>query len=661
MNSALAPSVRALLAASALLAACSSSDDDDDSFVLRTTSQAAEPSAMPVVVGNWMVYFAREAFSGPAGTDLNGDGQINDQVAFAVNLAGPTETNLAVAAQAALILGNEIYLVVLESEDGVDWNGMGGAVDTVLLHWSAATAMVAFVDTLDLAPGELPVAVGSRLFYASATAPAVGDETNLRSIAQASPTTPVPIENTLGGGLLTAHLLGARAGLVFAFLDENDDGTERNDDGDATDTHVLALLDGTVDGARVVNVGLALAGAGEPLAARSLGTSDWLAAFLVDEAAQGVSLNDQNLLDGMGNPVFTQPILPGLGCANDVDTTDRVLHYLDFSDLVAATAGAVNTGIVGQDRVLVGNGFVATLSDEADSNCNLNDDADAGTGADVILRWVETVLPNAPVVDTALLHAIATGTFGGSMGFALLDNRLVAVVDEAADDADLDAQAGEASADHDLIGWIEPTATTPTWRFSHQSATQSIGTGVFDTTGKSEPFAGTTWMAPEQVGDRLPLVFLEEVPGMTNPNLGSLNTNLDCALVVKDNDEIDGLPVWADFEGGPTLDFDGMGYAVHKTNAGIEIAAGFAWFRVSEADDNRDYNGDGQANDVVLFRNPLTSCNPAPFGTASLISGPVLITDRVAGAAFFADEAMASVDFNADGDTGDVVVRYFRF
>ncbi|HEX6885370.1 MAG TPA: hypothetical protein VF530_18490 [Planctomycetota bacterium] len=658
MRSALAPYVRALLAASALLAACSSSDDDDDSFVIRTTTQAAEPSAMPVVVGNWMVYFAREAFSGPAGTDLNGDGQINDQVAFVVNMAGPTETNLAVAAQGAVIAGSEIYLVVLEADDGRQWNALG-TDDRVLLHWSAAAGTVTFVDTLW--PDQDPIAVGSRIFYASATGPLLAEETNLRMISSSSPTTPVPVMTEVGATLLTARLLGARSGLVFAAIDETNDSDDRNGDGDGLDPFVLALLDGTVDGARLVNAGLALADADEPLAARSLGTSDWLVAFLVDEAAQGVSLNDQNLLDGMGGPVFTQPILPSLGCANDVDTLDRVLHYLDYSDLVAGTVGPVNTGIVGQDRVLVGNGFVATQSDEADSNCNLNDDADAGTGADVILRWVETVLPNAPVVDTALLHALATGTAGGSMGFALLDNRIVAVVDEAADDADFDTQAGEASADHDLIGWIEPTAATPTWRFSHQGANQAIGTGVFDSTGKSEPFAGTTWLAPEPVGDRLPLVFLEEVPSMANPNLGSLNTNLDCALVVKDNDEADGLPVWADFESGPILDFDGMGYAVHKTNAGIEIAAGFAWFRVSEADDNRDYNGDGQANDVVLFRNPLASCSPAAFGTASLVSGPVLITDRVAGGAFFSDEALAGVDFNDDGDTGDVVVRYFRF
>jgi hypothetical protein len=64
---------------------------------------------------------------------------------------------------------------------------------------------------------------------------------------------------------------------------------------------------------------------------------------------------------------------------------------------------------------------------------------------------------------------------------------------------------------------------------------------------------------------------------------------------------------------------------------------------------------------MVLFRNPLTSCEPIPMGTASIVPGQVLITDRVTGGAYFADESMAGVDFNEDGDTGDIVVRHFRF
>ncbi|NOT32391.1 MAG: hypothetical protein HOP15_18250, partial [Planctomycetes bacterium] len=275
----------------------------------------------------------------------------------------------------------------------------------------------------------------------------------------------------------------------------------------------------------------------------------------------------------------------------------------------------------------------------------------------VVARWVAATTPVAPARSVEDLHALATATGGGSFGLSVLDNRLIAVIDEAADGKNNDGKVNN----HELAAWLDPAAANPTWDFSHQHpSTRSFGTGIFDSNNNSEPFAGTAWMAPESVGGRLALVFLEEVPG-TNANVGSLNTNLSCALVAKDSDKTDGLPVWADFEAGPTLDFDGMGYAVDFANAGIEIAGNYVFFRVSEAADNRDYNADGAKDDVVLFRNPLTTCGPVPMATSSLVAGQAITTDRASGAAFLSSETQAGIDFNLDGDQADLVVRYFRF
>ena len=131
----------------------------------------------------------------------------------------------------------------------------------------------------------------------------------------------------------------------------------------------------------------------------------------------------------------------------------------------------------------------------------------------------------------------------------------------------------------------------------------------------------------------------------------------------KDLDDLDSLPIWADLPViggvGAVLDFDGVGYAIDASDMGMVIARNFAFFRVDEAADNRDYNNDGVLNDFVLFRNPLTACGPVPMATSSNIDGPVIITDGVRGAAFLSSEAQAGLDFNGDGDTNDLVVRHF--
>ena len=66
-------------------------------------------------------------------------------------------------------------------------------------------------------------------------------------------------------------------------------------------------------------------------------------------------------------------------------------------------------------------------------------------------------------------------------------------------------------------------------------------------------------------------------------------------------------------------------------------------------------------DDIVLFRNPLNSCNPVDMEVSSLVPGPAIYTDGLdAGAAFFSSEAFADEDLNGDGDLLDVIVRWFE-
>jgi hypothetical protein len=636
-------------------AGCGGGSSGRSSLDVNTAAGTVTGTSRVVVVGSSLVYFASEALGGTG--SLNSDVDTLDEVAMVVRLDNLVERNTGAAAMDAAIVQDEIYLRVDEAADGVDWSGMNGPTEEVLLHYSLGTDALTYVDTLAPGTGAVGfVALDTRLYYASATATPMGDETALAYLDFTDPTTPVLVENVMGGGTLAPILLGESEDLLFLALDENVEGVPLNGDGDTMDMHVLALLDGTDATARVVNVGLALRDASSPIDAAVTDFGDWLVGFLVDETNQGVNLNDPD--------DYMNPIVPG-SCAPDGDTLDEVLHYVEFADFVAGMATPVATGLAGTDRVVVVDGHLATLSSEADAGCNLNEDMDS---MDTVVRWVSVGTPVAPAVDPAAIHAVATAIPGGSMGLVSLTDRFVSVVDEAADGMDHDGKP----ADHDLLAWLDPEdGLATTWTFAHQDpVVPSFGTGVFaDLDGDgigdpspltSEPYAGTSWLGPDEYLDRVGAVFLEEVPG-TNPMVGSLNNNLDCGLFAKDMDMVDGLPVWLDFEQGPVLDFDGVGYAVDKANAGVRVSGAWAFFRACEASDGLDHNADGVLDDVVLMRNGVASCTPAVMGDASTVPGPLLFTDGVAGGAFFSDETMAGEDLNGDGDADDLVVSHFVF
>jgi len=633
-----------LLAGIALhLAGCGGGSTSGSSFRLRDTAFAISPGGTVVVGESRILILADEMATGQG--DLNGDGDTDDDVAVVVRM-GRDPVVLGVAARYGAVLRGQVYLVVDEAEDGQDWNGVNGTGDRVLLNWSQDAGVVALVDTLHPETADDAVfTVGRRLYYASDATSAMGDETALRYVDRGDALLPVAVLNAPGEGFLRPLPLAEDDGLLFARVDENDQGDDLNGDGDATDTHVLCLLDVTDEDEALVVAGVAVADDDAPFDVRFDG-DDWLVALLVDEMAQGgVSLNDAAL--------FSEPILPA-ACAADTDADDQVLHYLRYADLRDGVEGAINAGIAGRDRVVVVEDAVATLAGEDASACDYNDDGDTN---DAVVRWVVAELPVRPPNDPEQLHAVQTALPGGALGFTRLEDRLVCVVGEAEDGRDQDGKPD----DNDLVAWVDPLEEGDLrWTFSHQSDREEHGTSIFASDGASEPFAGASWMAQEESG-RVGIAFQESVPG-TNPLVGSLNNNVLCDLVAKDTDVTDELPVWADFESGPTLDLDGTGFALEAGNAGIVVRFGFVFFRVDEAADGRDYNGDGDMGDAVLMRNPIFSCEPRYMAVVSRELGPVVVVDDfLEGGAFISSEADAGIDWTGDGDMDDLVVRYFEF
>ena len=660
----------AALLAAGLAGACSDSGEGGVIFVSRNTTASAAGDSIARVQERWVLFQADEFTTGASGTQLNEDGDTTDLVAFVIDMASQRETNLKIAADDLAILGTgtgaQLLLVVTEGSDEVDWNDDGDEGDVVLLSVPAGTASTATPTVLATLSGsdEPLVVVGDRAYFvedeSAGTALADG-ETAINFVelgtnkvdgpfrvehAIVDPATSQPLVDVLS----EPDLIGAHDGLLFFTMDETTEveaggsaaGVNLNggltglDDSDTTDEHVLGVLDTTDPAAVALGLSLAVASDDDTIQAIESGTTadpDKLIAFLVSEADQGpTNLNEAGA-----------PDLPGgwepLQCTSpDTDTEDQVLFSLQWTDWLGdPTERARNTGLTGSERVLTvqnnNKGFVATLSVEADAGCDLNDDGDT---EDKVFRFAPVGGGTAFVTSVEALLAVETVN-GGASGISDLDGRFIAVISEEDNDQSFDGIPGN---DHDLIAWLNPNATTNStpqpWVFDHSPNT---GTQA----------AGTDWLADRPQHDRVNATYQEEVHG------APINTG-------GDSDENDSIPVFARFDPLDDLDFPGPPIAGRANNAGIVLSDNdIAFYRVDENADARDWNGDGDKQDLVLFRTTVSTLQNSNFlGTLNNLQRPAVELGGTIGAAYFADEAMSETDFNNDGDQSDVVLRWFR-
>lgn len=629
---------RALLAAAAAaaLTACSGGGGGSSLFVTNSTSEAVSATGRVVISREWIVFQADEATNG---MDFNGDGDMIDQIATVVNVFTGSDQTLDVAAVDMAVASDEVYLHVDEALDGRDWNTDADMADDVLLHWSASSGVLTYVDDLD-ATGPVPfLSVDDRLYYDSLTTGAAG-ETTIMVLEPSMPTTPMVVMDVDNANMHAPDLLGVDDELIFLLQDETVEGRDVNGDGDMNDTTVLALLNGDDISAMVRTTGFAVRDAMAPFRARRNSTTDWTVAFLVNEAAEGNSnLNDPMLFAGSWKPAQCNGF-------EDADTLDDVLFFLEFEDWFGDPAmfPPTNTGLVGGSavmhpkRVVVVAGFVGVVSPEAsEGTCDLNQDGDT---TDFVVRWTSTNVPILPEGDPTLLLALATGVPGGTNGYADLNGRFVVVASEADEDMDID---GDGNMDDDLVGWLNPTNVGAPWEFDHS-------------TTATPTFVGASWFDDDPDRDRVYVALQEEV----FDDMNSINSS--------DMDVLDSVPTYGCFGciSGNTndMDFPGIAVAVNSmaAGAGIREIRNVLWYRVSETEDNRDWNSDGDMNDQVLLRTTISSGTTAFTSTLTADSGTpaVLSDDGFNAVALRASEAAAGQDFNGDGDMTDRVLRWLR-
>jgi len=624
-----------------LTGACSGGGGgSSSSFEIRTTSQSVAASTPLVIAGKNLAFLADEATTGTTGTDFNGDMDKIDSIAVVVDLNTNQQTVLNVAAQELVWISNELYLVTDEGLDDFDWNTDLDTDDLVLLHWSAAAGSVAHIDDLVAGADRHFVVRGTNLFYATATVPVGALASNIEVISAATPLVHTPIPTTDVVGPLVFEILHQEEGLIFLGIDESDPTVARsvNGDGDTTDARVLALLDGTNALGVIRNTELALSSTEDLVVrARSSGSHDWDVGFLVSEADQdATNFNDPALFSASWKP--TQCIGD-----EDADATDLVLHFLDFAGWNTAplTSPPRNSGLVGGRRIAIANGFIATISLESDEGtCDLNQDGDT---TDNVVRWTQltagAILPLNNPDDLRALQDVP----GGTRGLAVLDGRFVILVSEANDEVDVDG----GGLTHNLLAWLEPTTTPHAWDFTHGSGNNT--------------FVGATWMAETTDRSRLCVALPENIAGQ--------NINLHVPAVPgEDTDTNDSVPTFADFSSATSLIFPGVAVAVDLDNAGITIGKNVVFYRVSEADDRRDWNGDADETDFILMRTSLSQARTDAMGVLNNItlggeSTFAVTFDTAAtpqGAAYVLDEAIRGVDVNADG-TLSFVVQFFRY
>jgi len=639
------------------LASCIEEGDGTFLYQVRNTRISAASNTPVLIRERWLVFLGDELTTGAGGTIMNGDSDRADRIPVVVDMAARRENRSNIAAREVAILGNELFMVVDETEDARIWNNDGDQNDLVLLKAPLANPTNAtFVDELETAGvGPRMVAtLNGGLFYMEAddlADPLVAPETSLNVIRVNAGLAGAPTRLANRDATNTARpfLVGQDGGMVFCVLDETVEQRVLNGDGEQLDAFVLALVNSDDATPQVASTGMAMASGAAPLRALEVSASDWVVAFLVDETAQGAgSLNNYS-------GAFAS-WLPSHCTGADTDATDQVLHFVRYGQFLTGEA-PINTAFAGLDRVLISRTgsttWVATIVPEtADGNClagdgGLNDDDDAD---DRVLRWIsvrdQASLGSDFVYKNVQGLIALANTPGGTRGATDLAGRFVVVVDEAADERNYDGVSG---TDNTLIGWLDPsTGASAQWTFDHNASAAGF------------QGAGTRWMGEQPDRTRVGSGFQESVFGNR--------------INARDTDTTDSVPTFVRFDPGNAsdLDFPGPAIAIDEDNAGIVIGAGIALFRVDENADNFDWNSDGDRNDFVLFRSRVsTLADTLAVSTLNSLNGPAAYFDlglgqgaTAIGAAFLADESSISAgsarDLNADGDTNDLVLRWMR-
>jgi hypothetical protein len=501
------------------------------------------------------------------GADRNGDGDLLDEVAFALDLETGSGRNLGIALSASsadpLVVSGRVAAVIVaeSSQGGRDLNGDGDASDEVLVAHVQGAGTVH--TGLAVAPVR-PLVAGTVMFAVSEAAQGGADLTGDGDALDTVPRILVPRiassrpDPVRGPALAMTALVDSESGLLTFTADEAELGRDLNGDGDAQDRDVLQIYDFQSD----TTASTALS-ASHALPRRHalliVAPDEWL--VLVDERGSGCDL------DGDG------------------DADDLVSHTLD-----PAAGTSINLATACVPRAPLSqtvNGSFCYFARESPGR-DRNGDGDFEDVTPVVYGWgrqVEHPLALDPTASGAIWSRSA----------------IVLDVSEAAQGLDLDGD-GDTSG---LVVHVIDGRGLHNLGLDSRGLTGAPGRALIP---RSEEESRADWNGD---GDRLDVVTF----------------------------------AW-DSEMRATSNTAVAGTVLGASSERLLLA-------VSEAGDGRDWNADGDLDDLAYVHHDFARGVNSWVGVVGRLPG----TGRMLGlrSVVLADEAAQGADLNRDGDRLDSV------
>ncbi len=336
-----------------------------DPVTAVSTNTMLAGAAFPTAAGGKIGLSVWEQAQGS--TDANGDGDALDHVLHVFDPATHTVDNTMLAALALVGVGDHLTFFVDEGQQGgIDLNGDGDAGDVVAHAYEVDTGTV-WNSMLAATSLVLPVALGERLGFgvdeaAQARADLNGDGDFVDGVVHMLD----PAARSVTNSGLAGRSLVNFDGLVALLVSERDQGaTDLNGDGDAVDD-VVQVFDAVT--AEVTNAGLD--GTGYRVSSHEVGVvvGDLLA-FSVRESAQG-----RTDLDGDGDP-FDEVLHLMSAATSSPPPNSPPVAFSDGPFVVAAGGSLAGNGLLDNDSDPDGDTLTAvSASDPAHGTLTLASD-----------------------------------------------------------------------------------------------------------------------------------------------------------------------------------------------------------------------------------------------------------------------------------------------